>query len=207
MDCQSAVSNKSQCDYSLQWEFDPEADEVSFTLETRLPSAGGDWWSGVGFSPTGSMHDVDMVVLRARAATNGSGSSQISIHDTHVEAFGHMVEDEKKSPGPRLHSSSHTAGVLRAKFSRKRVTGDEFADYSLGDGHCFKWVFPVAGGRVEAGDASSGVNFTNPAIPAEVLATEICVGKCGGERFIIMEQAGKKWKKSRMEDRVRVESE
>lgn len=40
------------CDYRISWSYLDETDEIEFSIETRAPS---NWWTGVGFSPTGTM--------------------------------------------------------------------------------------------------------------------------------------------------------
>ncbi|VDO48377.1 unnamed protein product, partial [Onchocerca flexuosa] len=40
------------CDYRIAWNYLDDTDEIEFSIETRAPS---NWWTGVGFSPTGTM--------------------------------------------------------------------------------------------------------------------------------------------------------
>lgn len=40
------------CDYRISWNYLDDTDEIEFSIETRAPS---NWWTGVGFSPTGTM--------------------------------------------------------------------------------------------------------------------------------------------------------
>lgn len=40
------------CDYRISWNYLDDTDEIEFSIETRAPS---NWWTGVGFSPTGAM--------------------------------------------------------------------------------------------------------------------------------------------------------
>jgi hypothetical protein len=56
------------CLYILHWELDEATDSVLFSLENRpavsrkMPR-GSPIWSGVGFSPSGTLLDADMIVL------------------------------------------------------------------------------------------------------------------------------------------------
>uniref|UniRef100_A0A914RWF6 EGF-like domain-containing protein n=1 Tax=Parascaris equorum TaxID=6256 RepID=A0A914RWF6_PAREQ len=40
------------CDYRVSWNYLDDTDEIEFSVETRAPS---NWWTGIGFSPTGTM--------------------------------------------------------------------------------------------------------------------------------------------------------
>uniref|UniRef100_A0A915EQU3 DOMON domain-containing protein n=1 Tax=Ditylenchus dipsaci TaxID=166011 RepID=A0A915EQU3_9BILA len=56
------AKNSSDCDYKISWTFSRRVRNPSdFFLESKVPP---NWWTGVGFSSTGSMHDVDMIVSR-----------------------------------------------------------------------------------------------------------------------------------------------
>jgi hypothetical protein len=80
-----------KCLYSIQWALDAKTDSVEFTLETRpavsrkMPS-GSPIWSGVGFSPSGTLLDADMIVVEADQQQNvGKESVILSIMDMHVD--------------------------------------------------------------------------------------------------------------------------
>uniref|UniRef100_A0A915EDV8 DOMON domain-containing protein n=1 Tax=Ditylenchus dipsaci TaxID=166011 RepID=A0A915EDV8_9BILA len=156
--------NSSDCDYKISWTFSPESETVDFFLESKVPP---NWWTGVGFSSTGSMHDVDMIVVKSR---NGG---ILTLHDMHVEEYDSLKEDEKNNILSEKKIGTHTQGVLRASFSRKRYTGDDFADYTFNDEKCYKFLFPVSGGRL-----TENGTISNPLTEPHVSSEEICIKAC-----------------------------
>ncbi|KAI1728547.1 DOMON domain-containing protein [Ditylenchus destructor] len=156
--------NSSDCDYKISWTYSPETDVIDFFIESKLPQ---NWWTGVGFSATGSMHDVDMIVVKSQHG------GVLSLHDMHVEEYGALREDEKNNVMSEGKFGSHSNGILHARFSRKRSTDDDFADYTFTDEKCYKFLFPVSGGRLlENGTIS------NPLAEPHVSSEEICIRAC-----------------------------
>uniref|UniRef100_A0A0N5AE40 TIL domain-containing protein n=1 Tax=Syphacia muris TaxID=451379 RepID=A0A0N5AE40_9BILA len=151
------------CNYKVSWNYLDETDEVEFSVETRLPTNG---WSGIGFSKTGSMAEADMIVVKSR---NG----RLSLHDMYATGSGLLREDKEQNVYTPTIIGTHTNGVLRAQFTRKRDTGDRVADHRFSDSDCYKFLFPVSGGKLD----ESGQIVQDDSEP-RVSETEVCIRSC-----------------------------
>ncbi|EJW76034.1 hypothetical protein WUBG_13057 [Wuchereria bancrofti] len=127
------------CDYRISWNYLDDTDEIEFSIETRAPS---NWWTGVGFSPTGTMVEADIIIVKSR---NG----ELSLHDMYSTEYGVPREDSKQDVYTPTVIGTHVNGVLRVQFTRKRDTGDRKADHHFSETNCYKFLFPVSGGRLE----------------------------------------------------------
>uniref|UniRef100_A0A0R3S1G0 DOMON domain-containing protein n=1 Tax=Elaeophora elaphi TaxID=1147741 RepID=A0A0R3S1G0_9BILA len=127
------------CDYRISWNYLDDTDEIEFSIETRAPS---NWWTGVGFSPTGTMVEADIIIVKSR---NG----ELSLHDMYSTEYGVPREDSKQDVYTPTVIGTHVNGVLRVQFTRKRDTGDRKADHHFSETNCYRFLFPVSGGRLE----------------------------------------------------------
>ncbi|VDM28075.1 unnamed protein product, partial [Toxocara canis] len=127
------------CDYRVSWNYLDDTDEIEFSVETRAPS---NWWTGIGFSPTGTMVEADMIIVKSR---NG----ELTLHDMYSVGYGPPREDSEQNVYTPTVVGTHVNGVLRAQFTRRRDTGDRKADHRFSDTSCYKFLFPVSGGRLD----------------------------------------------------------
>jgi hypothetical protein len=145
----------------VAWNYLDETDEIEFSIETRAPS---NWWTGIGFSTTGTMvissparlHqaiqvEADMIVVKSR---NGN----LSLHDMYSSGYGVPKEDSEQNVYTPTVVGTHVNGVLRAQFTRKRDTGDKRGDHRFADATCYKFLFPVSGGRLDTVGSSKMIN-------------------------------------------------
>uniref|UniRef100_A0A0N5D296 DOMON domain-containing protein n=1 Tax=Thelazia callipaeda TaxID=103827 RepID=A0A0N5D296_THECL len=151
------------CDYRISWNYLDDTDEIEFSVETHAPS---NWWTGVGFSPTGTMVEADLIIVKSK---NG----QLSLHDMYSTGNGVPREDSKQDVYTPTVIGTHVNGVLRAQFTRKRDTGDRKADHHFSETNCYKFLFPVSGGRLEP----NGQISRHIATP-EVSKNKICIQSC-----------------------------
>lgn len=63
--------------------------------------------------------------------------------------YGIPREDSKQDVYTPTVIGTHVNGVLRVQFTRKRDTGDRKADHQFSGNNCYKFLFPVSGGRLE----------------------------------------------------------
>ncbi|VDN83646.1 unnamed protein product, partial [Brugia pahangi] len=151
------------CDYRISWNYLDDTDEIEFSIETRAPS---NWWTGVGFSPTGTMVEADIIIVKSR---NG----ELSLHDMYSTEYGVPREDSKQDVYTPTVIGTHVNGVLRVQFTRKRDTGDRKADHHFSETNCYKFLFPVSGGRLEPnGQLSKHINIPH------VSENKICIQSC-----------------------------
>jgi hypothetical protein len=88
------------CDYKISWNYLDDTDEIEFSIETRAPS---NWWTGVGFSSTGTMvcvntyiytnilqKEADMIIVKSR-------SSELTLHDMYSNGYGAPTEDREQN--------------------------------------------------------------------------------------------------------------
>uniref|UniRef100_A0A914HQD3 DOMON domain-containing protein n=1 Tax=Globodera rostochiensis TaxID=31243 RepID=A0A914HQD3_GLORO len=164
-----------KCVYRLAWNNDEQTNSVVFTLDTRPTAAkkvpkGAPIWSGVGFSPSGTLLDADMAILEV----SGDGA-KVRAMDMHVnEELEQLRPDHQQDI---RGGGQFSNGLLKAKFWRKLSTEDAAGeDLEFGDeNNCFRFLFPVAGGRFE----KSG-NVTVPVADSLYASdAEVCVRKCG----------------------------
>ncbi|VDK81473.1 unnamed protein product, partial [Litomosoides sigmodontis] len=142
------------CDYRISWNYLDDTDEIEFSIETRAPS---NWWTGV---------EADIIVVKSR---NG----ELSLHDMYSTEHGVPREDSKQDVYTPTIIGTHVNGVLRAQFTRKRDTGDRKADHHFSETDCYKFLFPVSGGRLEPnGELSKHIS-----IPY-VSKNKICIQSC-----------------------------
>lgn len=83
-----------------------------------------------------------MIIVKSR---NG----ELSLHDMYSTEYGVPREDSEQNVYAPTVIGTHVNGVLRAQFTRKRDTGDRKADHHFSDTKCYKFLFPVSGGRLE----------------------------------------------------------
>ncbi|KAL3995632.1 DOMON domain family protein [Acanthocheilonema viteae] len=151
------------CDYRISWNYLDDTDEIEFSIETRAPS---NWWTGVGFSPTGTMVEADIIIVKSR---NG----ELSLHDMYSTEYGVPREDSKQDVYTPTVIGTHVNGVLRVQFTRKRDTGDRKADHHFSETNCYKFLFPVSGGRLEPnGQLSKHISIPH------VSENKICIQSC-----------------------------
>ncbi|KAE9553017.1 hypothetical protein FO519_003778 [Halicephalobus sp. NKZ332] len=131
---------RSNCDYKLSWNFNEETDEIEFSLETKLMN---NWWSGVGFSKGGSMKNADLIIVKIEGGS-------LTLNDMFSFDYDAPVDDAEKNVYSPTVIGSFVNGVLRAQFTRRRNTGDNVTDLTFTDDECFHFLFPVAGGRLDA---------------------------------------------------------
>ncbi|MCP9263742.1 Teneurin-a [Dirofilaria immitis] len=151
------------CDYRISWNYLDDTDEIEFSIETRAPS---NWWTGVGFSPTGTMVEADIIIVKSR---NG----ELSLHDMYSTEYGVPREDSKQDVYTPTVIGTHVNGVLRVQFTRKRDTGDRKADHHFSETNCYKFLFPVSGGRLEP-DGQLSKHISIPHVSEE----KICIQSC-----------------------------
>ncbi|CAJ0576519.1 unnamed protein product, partial [Mesorhabditis spiculigera] len=154
------------CDYKISWNYVDESDEIEFSLETKAPQ---NWWTGVGFSPSGSMADADMIIVK-------SANGKLSLLDMSSSSYGVPSLDASQD----VYSTStvigtHANGVLRAQFTRKRSTGDA-KDLAFSNTVCQHFLFPVEGGRLDENG-----NITIHASTPIVSPNLVCVASCLAE--------------------------
>ncbi|CAG9532242.1 unnamed protein product [Cercopithifilaria johnstoni] len=151
------------CDYRISWNYLDDTDEIEFSIETRAPS---NWWTGVGFSPTGTMVEADIIIVKSR---NG----ELSLHDMYSTEYGVPREDSEQDVYTPTVIGTHVNGVLRVQFTRKRDTGDRKADHHFSETNCYKFLFPVSGGRLEPnGQLSKHISIPH------VSENKICIQSC-----------------------------
>uniref|UniRef100_A0A1I7VHX5 DOMON domain-containing protein n=1 Tax=Loa loa TaxID=7209 RepID=A0A1I7VHX5_LOALO len=151
------------CDYRISWNYLDDTDEIEFSIETHAPS---NWWTGVGFSPTGTMVEADIIIVKSR---NG----ELSLHDMYSTEYGIPREDSKQDVYTPTVIGTHVNGVLRVQFTRKRDTGDRKADHHFSESNCYKFLFPVSGGRLEPnGQLSKHISIPH------VSENKICIQSC-----------------------------
>uniref|UniRef100_A0AC35FE97 DOMON domain-containing protein n=1 Tax=Panagrolaimus sp. PS1159 TaxID=55785 RepID=A0AC35FE97_9BILA len=154
---------RSNCDYRISWNFAEASDEIEFSLETKISS---NWWSGVGFSKSGTMKDADLIVVK-------SFGGILSLHDMSSNSYSTPKEDPIKNVYTPTVVGSHSNGILRAQFTRKRNTGDINTDAIFTDNECFHFLFPVSGGRLNAdGDILKHINTPH------VTPQKVCIKSC-----------------------------
>ncbi|ETN70533.1 hypothetical protein NECAME_14707, partial [Necator americanus] len=154
----------SDCDYKLSWNYIEETDEIEFSLETKLMANS---WTGLGLSKDGSMVNADMMIIK-------SFGGNLTLHDMYSEGYGAPSEDSEQNLFTPNVIGTHSNGVLRAQFLRKRNTDDKH-DKSFTD-ECWKMMFPVAGGKLdESGNITAHV--VNPLISEK----EVCIRSCREE--------------------------
>lgn len=83
-----------------------------------------------------------MIVVKSR---NG----ELTLHDMYSTSYGPPREDSEQNVYTPTVVGTHVNGVLRAQFTRKRDTGDRKADHRFSDTACYKFLFPVSGGRLD----------------------------------------------------------
>ncbi|KAL3077189.1 hypothetical protein niasHS_013178 [Heterodera schachtii] len=163
-----------KCAYRLRWDYDEKMNSVVFLLDTRPMAAkkapkGAPIWSGVGFSPSGTLLDADMAILEV----SGDGT-KVRPMDMHVnEELEQLRTDSQQDI---FGEGKFSDGILRAKFWRKLHTDDEAGeDLEFGDENtCFRFLFPVAGGRFEKSD-----NVTVPVADSLYASdADVCMRSC-----------------------------
>ncbi|VDN00261.1 unnamed protein product [Onchocerca ochengi] len=92
--------------------------------------------------------EADIIIVKSR---NG----ELSLHDMYSTGYGVPREDSKQDVYTPTVIGTHVNGVLRVQFTRKRDTGDRKADHHFTDTNCYKFLFPVSGGRLDAHMLSS----------------------------------------------------
>ncbi|VDK18293.1 unnamed protein product [Anisakis simplex] len=157
------------CDYRVSWNYLDDTDEIEFSVETRAPS---NWWTGIGFSPTGTMMEADFIIVKSR---NG----QLTLHDMYSTGYGPPREDSEQNVYTPTVVGTHVNGMLRAQFTRKRDTGDRKADHRFSDTTCYKFLFPVSGGRLDA----NGQLMKHIATP-QVSEKKVCIRSCTAPQTI-----------------------
>uniref|UniRef100_A0A158P7J8 EGF-like domain-containing protein n=1 Tax=Angiostrongylus cantonensis TaxID=6313 RepID=A0A158P7J8_ANGCA len=152
----------SDCDYKITWNYVDESDEIEFSLETKLKSNS---WTGLGLSKDGSMiMDADMLIVK-------SISGVLSLHDMFSDGYGAPTREKQQDLFTPNVIGTHSNGVLRAQFMRKRNTGDK-KDKSFSN-ECWRMMFPVSGGKL---DESGNITVhTNTPLVSE---KEVCIRSC-----------------------------
>lgn len=79
-----------------------------------------------------------------------SKNGELSLHDMYSNEYSIPREDSEQNVYTPTIVGTHVNGVLRAQFARKRDTGDKKADHVFSDSKCYKFLFPVSGGRLDA---------------------------------------------------------
>ncbi|VDK32061.1 unnamed protein product [Anisakis simplex] len=87
--------------------------------------------------------EADFIIVKSR---NG----QLTLHDMYSTGYGPPREDSEQNVYTPTVVGTHVNGMLRAQFTRKRDTGDRKADHRFSDTTCYKFLFPVSGGRLDA---------------------------------------------------------
>ncbi|TMS34383.1 hypothetical protein L596_001992 [Steinernema carpocapsae] len=151
------------CDYRVSWNYVDDTDEIEFSIETRLPT---NWWTGIGFSSTGTMQEADMIVVKSR---NG----ELTLHDMYSNTHGIPKEDYEQNVYTPTVVGTHVNGVLRAQFTRKRDTGDKKADHRFSDANCYKFLFPVSGGRLDS-EGKMQKHISTPLVSEN----KVCIRSC-----------------------------
>ncbi|CAJ0932371.1 unnamed protein product, partial [Mesorhabditis belari] len=154
------------CDYKLSWNYVDESDEIEFSLETKAPQ---NWWTGVGFSPQGSMADADMIIIK-------SFNGKLSLLDMYSASYSVPTLDASQDAYSETVIGTHANGVLRAQFTRKRNTGDTKGDHIFSDTQCHNFLFPVEGGKLDENG-----NITIHTATPFVSGDKICVSSCISE--------------------------
>uniref|UniRef100_A0A915A5V3 DOMON domain-containing protein n=1 Tax=Parascaris univalens TaxID=6257 RepID=A0A915A5V3_PARUN len=157
------------CDYRVSWNYLDDTDEIEFSVETRAPS---NWWTGIGFSPTGTMIEADMIIVKSR---NG----ELTLHDMYSTSYGPPREDSEQNVYTPTVVGTHVNGVLRAQFTRKRDTGDRKTDHRFSDTACYKFLFPVSGGRLDPNG-----HITKHISTPQVSANKVCIRSCTAPQAI-----------------------
>uniref|UniRef100_A0A7I4Y0F5 EGF-like domain-containing protein n=1 Tax=Haemonchus contortus TaxID=6289 RepID=A0A7I4Y0F5_HAECO len=155
----------SECDYKLSWNYVEDSDEIEFSLETKLMQNS---WTGLGLSKDGSMVDADMMIVK-------SFIGKLSLHDMYSQGYGAPLKDKQQDLFTPNVIGTHSNGILRAQFMRKRKTGDK-NDRSFVD-ECWKMMFPVNGGKLD----ESG-NITAHIETPLVTEKEVCIRSCREEK-------------------------
>ncbi|XP_071837327.1 uncharacterized protein [Apostichopus japonicus] len=150
------------CQYRAQWNYKEEEDEVEFTVIAKTDQ---DKWTGIGFSPDGSMIGSDAVI-----AWHDGSDGIVKDYYLGGKSQSTVVEDE--SSDIKDASVAYVDGSLRVSFTRKRDTGDSTQDIILDDEDCFYILQPVEGGTHAGGIARhTGTPLTT---------AKVCVGVCEG---------------------------
>lgn len=84
-----------------------------------------------------------MIIIKSR---NG----ELTLHDMYSTQNGVLREDSEQNIYTPTVVGTHVNGMLRGQFMRKRDTGDKKADHRFSDTNCYKFLFPVSGGRLDA---------------------------------------------------------
>uniref|UniRef100_A0A914WJF5 DOMON domain-containing protein n=1 Tax=Plectus sambesii TaxID=2011161 RepID=A0A914WJF5_9BILA len=152
------------CDYRVSWNYLDDTDEIEFSIETRAPT---NWWTGIGFSSTGTMTQADMIIVKSQ---NGA----LSLHDMYSEGYTVPRDDADQNVYTPTVIGTHVNGVLRAQFTRKRDTGDTVSDHRFTDATCYKFLFPVSGGRLDENGQISK-HITTPVVSEKKVCVRSCV--------------------------------
>jgi hypothetical protein len=102
-----------------------------------------------------------------------SQNGALTLHDMYSEGYSAPREDADQNVYTPTVVGTHVNGVLRAQFTRKRDTGDTTADHRFTDTGCYKFLFPVSGGRL---DENGNINkhITTPMVSEK----KVCVRSC-----------------------------
>uniref|UniRef100_T1JGW5 DOMON domain-containing protein n=1 Tax=Strigamia maritima TaxID=126957 RepID=T1JGW5_STRMM len=147
------------CEYRASWEFDPDTDDINFTIFTKHFNM----WTGIGFSEDKLMNNTDAII----GWVNEDG--HYFMMDMWINGYTAPLLDGLQNVDNQAGMRNESGTTLF--FSRKRQTGDHTMDLSFSDQECLYMIFPYHGGHYNAVNKKLKMHGKTPAVSSR----KVCI--------------------------------